>query len=148
MKSISALLLFFHCWRLLIFLYLLPLFWEHDICLVSRNQFPQHSGDHDKLRPVWIHFDSEEQPTQVDHVLFGAIVVSPQVLRQLLWCGCKTDNLYHNDCVWWKGIKIISRVKLCVLDWLDTCGKWKVRSATSSFPGVTLNQSFLLNITR
>ncbi|TNN54020.1 hypothetical protein EYF80_035788 [Liparis tanakae] len=47
--------------------------------LVSRNKLPQHSGDHDKLRPVRIYLDSEEQPAQVGHLLFGAFVVSTQV---------------------------------------------------------------------
>lgn len=76
--------------------YLLPFIRGHDFYLVSRDQFPQHFGDHDKLWPVWIDFHSEEQPAQVDHVLLGAVVVSTQILRQLLYGGI-IESMYHDN---------------------------------------------------
>lgn len=117
--------------------YPLPGFRGHDLYLVSRNQLLQHFGDHDKLRPVWINFDPEEQPTQVEHLLFGTGVITLQVLGQLLYRGASLVKYCGKSVTF-------SRIKSA---WLNTWGKWNVRSATRSCPGLTLNQSFLSNIT-
>lgn len=66
---------------------LLPLLGGHGLQLVSWNQLLQHPGDHHKLRLVYVHFDPEQQPSQADHILLGALVVASQVLGQLLRAG-------------------------------------------------------------
>lgn len=75
--------------------YLLPVFFGHEGYLVCRNQLTQHPGDHNKLRPVRVHVAPEQQPSQVDHVLSGALVEATQILGQLLHRS-RAEDAHHN----------------------------------------------------
>lgn len=75
--------------------YRLPVVSRHDFDLVGRDQVSQQFGDLVEPRPVGIHQSSEEQPAQVRHVQFGAVVVTTQVLGQLLFerhVQCKNEK--------------------------------------------------------
>lgn len=123
--------------------HLLPVVRSHDVYLVRWDELLQYLGDCDTLGCVRINLDSEEQPAQVDHVLSGAVVTPLKVLGQLLH-GATTEAMHCGDSVSFRRDCLALEETV----WLNTWGKWNVRSATGSLQGITLNQSFLLNITR
>lgn len=57
---------------------------RHVLDTVIGHQLLQYLRDRDKLALVITNFRPEQQAGQVHHVLFGALVVAPQILRELL----------------------------------------------------------------